>query len=96
MIRGVELWSWIVVACVTCAVLLGLRRRADDDADALADDVLADDALADDEPAAVPAVPPTRWTPYEYPMGPVSGWPHLVDRPEAVPTGSPADRSFVD
>lgn len=76
-----ELWPWIVAACVVGAVLLGSRRRPADE--------------SDDKPADVPAVPPTCWTPYDYPMGPVSSWPHVVDRPEAVPTRSPADRSFV-
>jgi len=79
------LWAWIVAVCVVGAVLLGFRRPADERAD---DDL--------DEPADVPVVPPVRWTPYDYPMGPVSAWPHVVDRPEAVPTGSPADRSFTD
>lgn len=78
-----ELWTWVVVTCVACVVVLGavalrFRRRPDVGG-----------------PTDVPAVPPTRWTPYSHPMGPVSGWPHLVDRPETVPSRSPADRSFV-
>ncbi len=77
-----DVWTWVAVACIVGAVLLGMCRRP------------ADDPV--DEPAELPAVPPTRWTPYDYPMGPVSSWPHVVDRPEAVPSGSPADRSFVD
>ncbi len=79
--RAVDLWLWIVVACVVGTVLLGLRRRTVDD--------------VADEPVDLPALPPRRWTPYDYPMGPVSGWPHVVDRPEEAPSRSPADRSFV-
>ncbi|MCL2092269.1 MAG: hypothetical protein FWH11_13900 [Micrococcales bacterium] len=76
-----DLWPWIVAACAVGVVLFGMRRRP-----------AADEP---DEPADVPAVPPTRWTPYDHPMGPVSGWPHLVDRPEEVPSRSPTDRAFV-
>lgn len=76
-----DLWLWIAAVCLVGTVLLGLRRRPADD--------------EPDEAVDVPAAPPTRWTPYDYPMGPVSGWPHLVDRPEEVPSRSPADRSFV-
>jgi hypothetical protein len=76
----VDLWLWIAVACAVGTVLLGLRRP-------LVDDVA-------DEPAH-PAPPATRGTPDDNPMGPVSDWPHLVDRPEEIPSRSPADRPFV-
>jgi len=79
----VDWWYWVAAGFVVAVVVLGVLRRG-----------RQDDAA--EEPVERPVVPPVRWTPYDYPMGPVSSWPHAVDRPEEVPSGSPADRSFPD
>jgi len=75
----------VVTVCLVGAVLLALAAPH------------RHEWQPDDEPADLPAVPPVRWTPHAHPMGPVSGWPHVVDRPEEIPSGSPDDRSsFTD
>ena len=84
-----DLWPAAVTVCVVGVVLLVLVPAALRTRGRQADD--------DDEIVDLPAVPPVRWTPYADPMGPVSGWPHVVDRPEEIPSGSPDDRSsFTD
>ncbi|MCL2455486.1 MAG: hypothetical protein FWD18_09365 [Micrococcales bacterium] len=74
-------WLWLVAACAVAGTLgvLAASRRT----------------TREEPVTVVRSAPPTLWTPYAHPMGPVSGWPHVVDRPEATPTGSPADRSDV-
>jgi len=82
----------VVVVAGATTILLPLLRRAPSPT--------GPTRPSDDDPAEpcapVWCAPPRRWTPHDYPMGPVSGWPHLVDRPETVPTASPHRTDITD
>jgi hypothetical protein len=79
-------WSWLWGAMLVVLVLAwwwDARRRS------------RRQHLTPPQPRAVPPVdrrPTTTWRPAAEAMGPVSGWPHALDPPDAPPRGSPRDR----
>jgi hypothetical protein len=87
-------WAWpIAGGLVMLAWLTPLLSRSVERDDVDDDDDEQTDQ--DDSEEGELLVAGRTWVPHDFPMGPVSGWPHAVDPPDSIPTRSPADRPDV-